>query len=134
MKKYFYALLILALGVTACQDEPKKQQESQQETTAETKDSLQVLHGEYIYVDSAAVLKGRSFVYGVKLDSMARALGEQVDSLKRDPYDMVPVFIKGIVKKNESQEGWEEIVEIKEILRVMEPQSDPAIRIEGKEI
>lgn len=134
MKKYFYALLLLALGVAGCQDEPKKQLETQEKARTEMKDSLQVLHGEYIYVDSAAVLKGRSFVYGVKLDSLARALGKQVDSLKREPYDMVPVFIKGIVKKNEKQEGWEEIVEIKEILRVMEPQSDPAIRIEGKEI
>jgi hypothetical protein len=130
MKKYILALLVVALGFAACQDEPKKQ--SEPETKTETKDSLQVLHGEYIYVDSAAVLKGRSFVYGVKLDSMARALGERVDSLKRDQYDMVPVFVKGIVRKNEKEEGWDEIVEIKEILRVMEPQSDPAIRIEGE--
>lgn len=130
MKKYIYGLLVVALGFAACQDEPKKQPEP--ETKTETKDSLQVLHGEYIYVDSAAVLKGRSFVYGVKLDSMARALGERVDSLKRDQYDMVPVFVKGIVRKNEKEEGWDEIVEIKKILRVMEPVSDPAIRIEGE--
>lgn len=131
MKKYIYALLVVTLGFVACKDESKKQQ-AQPEQKTEARDSIRVLHGEYIYVDSAAVLKGRSFVYGVKLDSMARALGEKVDSLKRNQYDMVPVFVKGIVTENPNEDGWDEIVEIKKILRVMEPVSDPAIRIEGE--
>lgn len=131
MKKYVAALAILAIGFTSCQDEPKKKEMSA--PTEETTDSLKVLRGEFIYVDSAAVLKGNNFIYGVKIDSMAEKLAAQIDSLKRNEFDMVPVILKGVIHPNKQQKGWDEVLTIKEILKVSEPISDPAIRIENKE-
>lgn len=131
MKKYVFALSILAIGFTSCQDEPKKKEMSA--PTEETTDSLKVLRGEFIYVDSAAVLKGNNFIYGVKIDSMAEKLAGQIDSLKRNEFDMVPVILKGVIHPNQQQTGWDEILTIKEILKVSEPISDPAIRIENND-
>lgn len=130
MKNYFLVLLMLALGFASCQDEPKKNAESEQ--TTEVADSLKILKGEFIYVDNAAVLKGTNFIYGVKIDSMAKGLAQQIDSLKRNEFDMVPVIIQGVVTSN-PEEGWDEIVAIKKVLKVSEPVSDPAIRIESEE-
>lgn len=130
MKKYVFALAILAIGLTSCQDEPKKKEMSA--PTEETVDSLKVLRGEFIYVDSAAVLKGNNFIYGVEIDSMAEKLALRIDSLKRNEFDMVPVILKGVIHPNKQQSGWDEILTIKEILKVSEPVSDPAIRIENK--
>lgn len=130
MKKYVFALAILAIGLTSCQDEPKKKEMSA--PTEETVDSLKVLRGEFIYVDSAAVLKGNNFIYGVEIDSMAEKLALRIDSLKRNEFDMVPVILKGVIHPNKQQSGWDEILTIKEILKVSKPVSDPAIRIENE--
>ncbi|HET8810312.1 MAG TPA: hypothetical protein VFM65_08620 [Flavobacteriaceae bacterium] len=131
MKKYFFALMLLAIGFSSCQDEPKKQPVKSEKATEKT-DSLKVLRGEFIYVDSAAVLKGNDFIYGVEIDSMAKKLARKTDSLKRNEFDMVPVILEGVVRQNKKEEGWDEILTIKEILRVSEPVSDPAIRIESE--
>lgn len=132
MKKYFFALMLLAIAFSSCQDEPKKQPVKSEKTTEKT-DSLKVLRGEFIYVDSAAVLKGSDFIYGVEIDSMAKKLAQKTDSLKRNEFDMVPVILEGVVRQNKKEEGWDEILTIKEILRVSEPVADPAIRIESEE-
>lgn len=131
MKKHLFALLLLALGFSSCQDEPKKTEAP--EKTVEVIDSLKVLQGEFIYVDSAAVLKGNNFIYGVKIDSMAKSLAVRIDSLKRNEFDMVPVILKGVIHPNKKQDGWDEVVTIKQVLKISEPVSDPAIRIEDEE-
>lgn len=131
MKKYFFAMSILALGFISCQDETQKKQVPIETETVT--DSIKILKGEFIYVDSAAVLKGSSFIYGVQIDSMAKKLTMRVDSLKRNEFDMVPVVLKGVIKQNNKEEGWDEIVTIKKIIKVSKPVSDPAIRIETEE-
>ena len=131
MKKYFLTLLIATIGFTSCQNGSQKKTAPAEKTTEKT-DSLKVLRGEFIYVDNAAVLKGPDYVYGVKIDSAAKKLAQKTDSLKRDEFDMVPVVLKGTIKQNEQEEGWDEIVTIKEVLKVSEPVSDPAIRIENE--
>lgn len=130
MKKYIIALSMLAVGFIGCQNEAQKKEVP--EKTAKVVDSLKILNGEFIYVDSAAVLKGNDFIYGVEIDSMAKVLAAQVDSLKRNEFDMVPVILEGTVKQNEQKEGWDEILTIKKIIKVSKPISDPAIRIEGE--
>lgn len=90
------------------------------------------LRGEFIYTDEAAVLKGNDFIYGVQLDEKAKELAEKVKPLKREDYDMVPVVLKGKVKNNPNKDGWEKIVEIKEILKVEKPTAEPAIKVKGE--
>ena len=90
------------------------------------------LRGEFIYTDEAAVLKGNDFIYGVQLDEKAKELAEKVKPLKREDYDMVPVILKGKVKNNPDKDGWEKIVEIKEIIKVEKPTAEPAIKVKGE--
>src|SRR5699024_12095988 len=93
------------------------------------RNGLSVVTGEYIFTDDAAVIKGRSFIYGVVLDSMAKSHGEKIKPLKRDQYDMVPVTVKGKIEPNPMKDGWDEVVKITKILKISKPDSDPAIEI-----
>ena len=70
------------------------------------------------------MLKGQSFIYGVVLDEKAKEPAEKVKSFKNDPYDMVPVVVNGIIKPNPVEDGWKEIVEIKEIVKVLPIQKE----------
>lgn len=126
MVKHFFVALIFVSAI-ACQDsKTPKPTEAKTETVI---DSVQVLEGEFIYIDSSAVLKGTSFVYGVKIDSLAGVLAQQTDSLKRNQFDMIPVRLKGVINANENKTGWEKIVTIKKILQVSPPKSHSATRI-----
>lgn len=109
-------------------------EEPQPETPEVAKDSLTTIKAEFIYLADAAVLKGRSFIYGVELDSVAMELVDQVEPLKRDEFDMISVVVKAKIIENPAQEGWDEIAQIREIIKIPENRTDsvnkPAINIE----
>lgn len=81
--------------------------------------SVTEIQAEFIYIQDAAVLKGQSFIYGVVLDEKAKELAKKVKSFKKDQYDMVPVVVRGIIRSNPVKDGWKEVVEIKEIVKVL---------------
>lgn len=92
---------------------------------------LQEIRAEFIYLDDAAVLKGPNFIYGVKIDEMAKELASRVEPIKVEEFDMVPVVVMGIVEtKPENEDGWDQIVTIKEIVRVSKIASKPDVKIE----
>ncbi len=114
MKKVF-VLLSAILVLASC-----KNNEETQEISAD-----------FIYLEDAAVLKGSDFIYGVKIDDKARELAERIEAIKLDEFDMVPVVVKGVIsKKKENEEGWEEIVTIKEIVSVSDSPSQPDVKLE----
>ncbi|MFL1894487.1 hypothetical protein ACJRPK_02220 [Aquimarina sp. 2-A2] len=90
------------------------------------------IEGEFIYVADAAVIKGNDFIYGVELNATMHELAEKVAPLQREAYDMVPVVVKGIIKPN-PEEGWEEILEIKEIVEVKQPTSLLPTKVQSKD-
>tara|TARA_R100000789_G_scaffold12838_1_gene16641 strand:+ start:540 stop:926 length:387 start_codon:yes stop_codon:yes gene_type:complete len=118
MKKF---LLIIALAVTAfsCQDEGREDLMNQPETE-KVPDSIQTLTGEFIYAGEAAILRGSDFVYGVTIDSMSKVLAEQVQPFQKEEFDMVAVKVKGKIVTNSRQDGWDENIEIREILEILE--------------
>lgn len=93
---------------------------------------LNLIRGEFILIDDAAVIKGKDFIYGVVINDLTQELAKKVAPLQREEYDMVPVVIKGIVKPNPEQ-GWEEIVEIKEIIGVSAPTSELPTKIKSSD-
>ena len=120
MKKF---LLILSLAFTAfsCQDEGRQDLMNQPEAE-KVPDSIQTLTGEFIYAGDAAILRGSDFVYGVTIDSMSKVLAEQVQPFQKEEFDMVPVKVKGKIVPNPRQEGWDENIEIREILEILETE------------
>ena len=122
MKKLFFICLV-AITAVACKNEAKT-------------GTPELFRGEFIYTADAAVLKGEDYIYGVELGAMAEELSEKVTPLKREDFDMVPVVVMGIKKPNPDAEGWDEIIEITEIMGVQPPTSDLATKInasQGKE-
>lgn len=116
MKKGIF-LTVCALLVLGCQ---------------EAKKDTVTVEGEFIYLGDAAVLKGDTFIYGVKIDDKMRELAATIKPLQRDDFDMVPVIVEGVVsKKEEGTEGWEEILTIVKVLEVKAPKGKPPVRIES---
>ena len=109
--------MMVAILFVSCQDDEQKELNTEP-VTAKVQDSLEVLQGDYVYVADAAVLRGENFVYGVKQDSIAMLLSDKVSDLKSDDFEMIPVRVKAKILANPRLEGWDEIIEIKEILEV----------------
>jgi len=118
MKKLF-GILFTALILFSCNDEDRKDMMSQPEVKQE-QDSIQVLTGDFVFGKNAAVIRGEDFVYGVTIDSMSQVLAEKVAPLKSDDFEMIPVTIKAKILQNPEQEGWQEVVEVREIMEIPE--------------
>ncbi len=112
-------LIALSLILFSCKSENKNEEPN-------------LIRGEFILIDDAAVLKGNDFIYGVIINDVTLELAKKVEPLQREEYDMVPVVVKGIIKPNPEQ-GWEEIVEIKEIIGVSAPTSELPAKIKSSE-
>ncbi|MDY8135281.1 hypothetical protein [Aquimarina sp. 2201CG5-10] len=121
MKKLFI-LAVVSLIVLSCKNEKSENKN----------DDPDLIRGEFILINDAAVIKGKDFIYGVEINDMTQELAEKAKPLQREEYDMVPVVVKGIIKPN-PEEGWEEIVEIKEIIGVSAPTSELPTKIKSSE-
>ena len=131
MKKTFL-LILISIGIFSCKNTEEKQPESM-DTSIATSETIESYSGDFLYLDDAAVLKGGNFIYGVTLDDMSKELARQVESVKQESYDMVPVLVKGYLKsKPLGAEGWDEILTITEILNVSSVPSKEEIKIEEK--
>jgi len=119
--KNLFSLALLTILLFSC-----KKGKSEAETKVE------LIRGEFILIDNAAVIKGPDFIYGVEINDLTAKLAKQAKALQREEYDMVPVVIQGIVKPNPN-EGWEEVVEIKEIIGVSQPTSELPTKIKSSE-
>ncbi len=131
MKKSLLLLtLALSFVVFSCKNSEEKTA-SQEETPKLLDQEYNIYSGEFIYLADGAVLKGSNFIYGVTLDEMAEELAKKVAPVKKEDYDMVPVVVKGALsKKPEGEEGWEEILTIKEIINVSDVPAEADIKIE----
>ncbi|OED35793.1 hypothetical protein AB832_06095 [Flavobacteriaceae bacterium (ex Bugula neritina AB1)] len=115
-------LIFVSLLVFSCKNDKNK--------TSETESTF--IRGEFILIDNAGVIKGKDFIYGVVIDGMANQLHQKVKPLQREEYDMVPVVVKGVIRPN-TEEGWPEVVEIKEIVGVSEPTSELPTKIKSSD-
>jgi hypothetical protein len=132
MKKILF-VFVLSLAMTACKNSEEKVPEMLSE---EELAGLPAYRGEFIHTGEAAVLKGSNFIYGVVLDDMSEDLAKQVEKVKVDEYDMVGVLVKGVVSKNPAlergEEGWPEVIAIKQIIQVDKKPAPADIKIQEK--
>ncbi|UZH56455.1 hypothetical protein JRG66_06230 [Salinimicrobium tongyeongense] len=123
MKKIYFALLAAGLfTLNGCGEDSDPTEVEPQAVVA--KDSIPTIKGDFIFLADAAVIKGKDFIYGVQIDSLSRRLADSVAEFKEDDFDMVPVTVKARILQNPRREGWEELVEIKEIIEISTPQPD----------
>lgn len=126
-------LFILAISFVflSCKDSNSKgenEKSNEMENEVETT-KFKSYVGEFIKVEDAAILKGRDFIYGVVLDSVGMELANQAESYKYDEYDMIPVVVTGDIIPNEAKDGWEELIKVKQIIRISEPKMEESIEI-----
>ena len=138
MKKTIFLLTIaLSTALISCKNsEEKKDTVENDPNMTEQAENSPLFRGEFIYLkeENAAVLKGTDYIYGVVIDDMALALANQVNAVKKDPLDMVPVIVRGVVKKNpdleEAGQAWDEVITINEIINVSDKPAEADIKIE----
>ncbi len=133
MKKII-VVLALSIVLFSCKNTEEKAtvENPEVEITEKNNAPKDILYkGDFIYIADAAVLKGSNFIYGVALDDMATELAKQVKPVQETEFDMVEVVVKGIISpKPEGQEGWDEIITIKEIVKVSTSPSKIDIKLE----
>lgn len=128
MKKYFL-LLALSLAIFSCKN--SEENKATEEIANQTEESLPVYQGDFINSDGALVLMGPSFIYGVKRDEVSDELSKRVSAVKTNDFDMVGVVVTGIVSENtDSDSDWEEIITIKEIVKVNDFPSEVDIKLQ----
>lgn len=133
MKKVFLLLTIFAVSL-GCKGDKKQESDATQGDqkivvkrgkTLKQNDGLIAIQGEFIYYEDVGVLKTNTKMYGVVTNEEMEELQRQVKAFKKEDTDMVPVTVRGrLFKKNPSEEGWEDKIEIKEILKVSAPSLD----------
>ncbi len=131
MKNIVLVALILTLSIS-CKKETKSENTQNEtitgnieEKTTKQNDGLTLLKGEFVYYKDAAVLQTHADIYGVFVNAKMLELDTLAGKYKKEPTDMVPVEIRGkITNKKDNKILWENKVEIVEILKVSEPQSE----------
>jgi hypothetical protein len=124
MKKFYFTFLAALFMLIGCGEDSAPEDVEQEALVV--KDSIPTIKGDFIFLADAAVIKGKDFIYGVEMDSISRQLADSVAHFKRDEFDMVPVTVKAKILQNPGQQGWEELVQIKEILEISARVPDTA--------
>lgn len=84
-----------------------------------------ILKGEFVYYDGAAVLQTQDEIYGVLITDKMHELNKKAEAYKSEPTDMVQVEIRGkITNKKDEKILWKNKIEIVEILNVIAPEEE----------
>jgi hypothetical protein len=104
-------LLVFAMTVLGCKNNSKNNNE--------TTDNTEIISGNYIFFDDAAVLQNDVEIYGVILNDVVKELNKKAALLKTSETDMVSLEVSGIVStKDDPKILWEKKLEIIEIINV----------------
>lgn len=108
MKQLF--IFVFAVSFLGCKNSSKNSIE-----TADT----EIISGNYIFFEDAAVLQNEVKIYGVILNDLVKELNKKAAPLKTTGTDMVRVELRGIVSSKEDPKIlWENKLEIVEIISV----------------
>lgn len=129
MKEKVLVLLLCLFLFFACGDSGDDQVENIEPVAVQ--DSIPTISGQFIFLSNEAILKGEDFIYGVSIDSTSLDLAEKVKPFKNANFDMVPVTVKAKIIKNTGNKGWDQIIEIRELLDI--PAKKPASEKEAFE-
>ena len=123
-------ILLIALAFVGCKEEKKETE------VVEQSSEITQMTGNFMYYEDAAVFQTRSELYGVVENQLMEDLVLQSQPLKTEPTDEVLATLKvKVSKKPENQEGWENRIEIFEIIKVskINPENQSLIKLENIE-
>ena len=92
--------------------------------TAKKSNTNPQFYGEFLYLADAAVLNTGTEIYGVIINEKMHELHDLCTPLKRDEYDMIPVYIKGEIVDNTNKDGWEKLIKITSIDSLVNPKDN----------
>ena len=126
MNKTLWILLFVLIiaGCNQGQNKDENKSDDLQKKVKKESENWQRVSGDFITVDTAAVIKSRSQIYGVVLDSMGQVLNKRSKEIQKEEYEMIPVIIKGEIINNDVENQWEKLIEVKEIIRVSKSRED----------
>ncbi|MCF7567001.1 hypothetical protein L3X37_01305 [Sabulilitoribacter arenilitoris] len=105
-----------------CKNEKKTDENISTENSERTEkqsDGLTLLKGDFVYYADAAILQTHAEIYGVILNNKVDELNDKAKAFKKEATDFVLVEVRGkITQKPEGEEGWDNRLEIIEILSV----------------
>ncbi|MCK7589367.1 hypothetical protein M0G43_02150 [Subsaxibacter sp. CAU 1640] len=135
MKKII-SLLAIVIVLVSCKSDKKNEVENEVETieTPLTSDES-LVSGNFMYYADAAVFQTKSELFGVVENQMLQDLIIQSEPLKTDATDEVKVTLRvKKSKKPENEEGWDNRIEILEIIKVSmaDPNDNNIIKL-GKD-
>lgn len=123
-------ILIVFIMFTSCKNDEKSNAVDLQKTTVE---STVELTGNFMYYDDVAVFQTSTDLYGVHQNEKLMELVEQSQKFKTEAFDGVGANLKvKVFKKPAHEEGWENRIEIFEILKVFKanPNNQQIIKLE----
>ena len=126
---------MISITIISCNDSKKNSETDTKEETSSVDQKPETYRGDFIFTNNAAVLNGQDFIYGVTIDEKTKELANRVSEVKKEEFDMVPVIVSGVVTENpkaKTEEVWEQIITIKEILYVSDKPAKTDIKIEEK--
>jgi hypothetical protein len=126
----FVLVCAVAIMVFGCKsDKSSEVKEPQTKENLKVKKDYPTLTGEFIHVDTAAVLRVDNNLYGVKMDDIAKSVIKKAETIKTDDYDVINVIVKGEINPNPEKEGWKEIVTIKSLDKIYKPQQTKQVKV-----
>lgn len=133
MKKLVIILCIVTAFISCKNDEKKDPETIVEESEISTDDGT--VTGNFVYYADASVFQTKNELFGVVENDKLQDLILQAETLKDEPTDEVMVTLKvKKSKKPENEEGWDNRIEILEIIKVSKasPEDNKIIKL-GKE-
>jgi hypothetical protein len=124
-----YCFTVSVLVFSCKSDQSSKKEDAEIKENLVVSKEMPTLTGEFIHVDTAAVLKVNNKLYGVKMDDMAKSVVEEAEKIKTDDYDVINVIVKAEIMPNPEPEGWEEIVTIKTLDKIYKPEPEQETKV-----
>lgn len=120
--KQLITILLFVTVFYSCKNDSKTETTA---NTTETTDNLRQVTGNFIYYADAAVLQTKSELFGVIENEKMKELVEKSKAYKNEPTDEVVVTLKvKVSKKPENEEGWENRVDIIDIVSIAKANPD----------
>ena len=115
-------VLLLFISLLSCNQDKNKSDNSKK--AKEGINNSKRISGDFITVDTAAVIKSNSQIYGVILDSTGQVLNQRSKKVQKEQYEMIPVEVEAQVITNDKKNQWEKLLKISEIIYVNVPANN----------